>query len=176
MTMKLPILRRATDPAESPDRSALVPNGVRVVGWFWLAGVPVGFATGVMEFIQALQGGSLSIALPAGVGLSGWAIGRGLLRGNPRAWRWARRIAALAVAASLLVSSILLFADPDTVTLSFPWGARDAALWESVLLAGFVAVISGWQFLALNSRAAQAVYDPPAGVAGDDAHQHSAGE
>lgn len=172
--MKLPILRRSKVPADSPDRSALVPNGVRVVGWFWLAGVPVGCATGVMEFVQALQGGNLSIALPAGVGLSGWAIGRGLLRGNHRAWRWARRIAALAVAASVLGSSILLFADPNTVTLSFPWGTRDAALWESVLLAGFVAVIGGWQFLALNSRAAQAVYDPPAGVAGDDAHQQSA--
>jgi len=113
-----------------------------------------------MEFIQALQGGNLSIALPAGVGVSGWAIGRGLLRGNRRTWRWARRFAALAVVASLLVSSIFLFADPDTVTLSFPWGTREAALWESVLLVGFVAVIGGWQFLALNSRAARAAYDP----------------
>lgn len=158
--MKLPTVRRSTDLADEPDRSALVPSSARAVGWFWLAGVPVGLVTGAMEFIQALQGGNLSIALPAGVGLSGWAIGRGLLRGNRRAWRWARRVAALAVVASLLVSSIFLFADPDTVTLSFPWGTRDAALWESALLVGFVALIGGWQFFALNSRAARAAYDP----------------
>ena len=158
--MKLTTLRRSTDLSESLDRSALVPSSARAVGWFWLAGVPVGLVTGVMEFIQALQGGNLLIALPAGVGLSGWAIGRGLLRGNRRAWRWARRIAALVVIATVLVSALFLFSDPDTVTLSFPWGTRDAALWEAVLLFGCVAAIGVWQFLALNSRAARAAYDP----------------
>ena len=73
--MKSPSIRR--DPVRGEivaDRSVLVPKGARAVGWFWLAGVPIGFVSGVVELIQSLQGGDLSIALPAGVGLSGWGV------------------------------------------------------------------------------------------------------
>jgi hypothetical protein len=112
-----------------------------------------------MEFIGSLQGGDLSVALPAGVGLSGWAIGTGLLNGNRRAWRWARRIAALAILASLLVGAFTLSADPDTLTLDFPWGTHDADKWEAMLLFGLVAAIGGWQFFSLNCEAARAAYD-----------------
>ena len=110
-----------------------------------------GFVAGVMEFIGSLQGGDLSIALPAGVGISGWAIGRGLLRGNRRAWRWARRIAALVMVASALVGAVALFADADTMTLDFPWGTRDAGKREAILLLGVMAFIGAWQFFSLSS-------------------------
>lgn len=136
-----------------------VPTSARAVGWFWLAGVPIGLVTGVMEFIGSLQGGDLSVALPAGVGLSGWAIGTGLLKGNRRAWRWARRIAALAILAPLLLAAVTLSADPDTLTLDFPWGTNDADKWEAMLLFGLVAVIGAWQFFSLNGEAARAAYD-----------------
>ena len=158
--MRLPSLKRDPFGGDVEDRSALVPTNARAVGWFWLAGVPIGFIGGVIEFIQSLQGGDLSIALPAGVGISGWAIGRGLLKGNRRAWRWARRIAALAMFGSVLVCAVALFADPDTLTLDFPWGARDAGKWEVVLLLGILAIIGGWQFFSLNSKAARAAFDP----------------
>ena len=118
--MRLPSLRRDPFRSEVENRSALVPTNARAVGWFWLAGLPIGFIGGVIEFIQSLQGGDLSIALPAGVGISGWAIGRGLLKGNRRAWRWARRIAGLVMFASVLMCAVALFADPDTLTLDFP--------------------------------------------------------
>ena len=80
--MRLPAFTRTPHPADRPGRSVIVPTSARAVGWFWLAGVPIGLVTGVMDFVQFLQGGDLSIALPVGVGLSGWSIGRGLLRGN----------------------------------------------------------------------------------------------
>jgi hypothetical protein len=156
--MKLP-LPRPSRILEQPDRSDLVPGNARAVGWFWLAAVPVGFVTGVIEFIGALQGGGLSIALPVGVGLSGWAIGRGLLRGNRRAWLWARRLAALATLGAILVVAIVLFADPESVTLEFPWGTHEAAKWESLLFLGLVAGVGAWQFLALNGTAARTAYD-----------------
>jgi len=160
--VRLPSIRRDSDRGEAvADRSALVPNSARAVGWFWLAGVPIGFVTGVMEFIKSLQGGDLSIALPAGVGLSGWAIGRGLMRGNRRAWLWARRIAGLVMFGSALMCAVALLADPDTLTLDFPWGTRAAGKWEAILLLGVAAVIGGWQFFSLNSQAARAAYDPP---------------
>ena len=160
--MKFPSIRRDLVRGEVvADRSVLVPKGARAVGWFWLAGVPIGFVSGVVEFIQSLQGGDFSIALPAGAGLSGWAIGRGLLKGNRRAWLWARRIAAIVMCGSLLVCAVSLFADPDTLTLDLPWGTRDAGKWEAIVLLGIVAVIGGWQFLSLNSEEARAAYDPP---------------
>jgi hypothetical protein len=160
--VKLPSLRRDRSGEEIEDRSALVPTGARAVGWFWLAGVPIGFVTGVMEFIETLQGGDLSIALPAGVGLSGWAMGRGLLKGNRRAWRWARRIAALVMVGSALGCAVVLFADPETLTLDFPWGTHDAdSKWEAILLLGIMAFVGAWQFFSLNSEAARAAFDPP---------------
>jgi hypothetical protein len=159
--MKLPTLRSSPNLAQ-PDRSDLVPGSAKGVGWFWLAAVPVGFVTGAIELMGSLQGGDLSIALPVGVGLSGWAIGRGLLRGNRRAWLWARRLAAVATVGSVLVGLAVLFADPSSVTLELPWGQREAAKWESLLLLGLVAGVGGWQFLALNSRAARTAYDPSA--------------
>jgi hypothetical protein len=147
--------------AELEDRSALVPAGARAVGWFWLAGVPIGFVSGVMELIKMLQGGDLSIALPAGVGLSGWAIGRGLLKGNRRAWRWARRIAALVMFGSVLGCAVVLFADPETLTIDFPWGTHDAdSKWEAILLLAIMAFVGAWQFLSLNTEAARAAFDP----------------
>jgi hypothetical protein len=146
---------------EIEDRAELVPPGARAVGWFWLAGVPIGFVSGVMEFIRMLQGGDLSIALPAGVGLSGWAIGRGLLKGSRRAWRWARRIAALVMFGSVLGCAVVLFADPDTLTLDFPWGTHDAdSKREAILLLGIMAFVGVWQFFSLNSEAARAAFDP----------------
>jgi len=158
--MKLPTLRPSPK-LKQPDRSDLVPGSAKGVGWFWLAAVPVGFVAGVMEFIGSLQGGDLSIALPVGVGLSGWAIGRGLLRGNRRAWLWARRLAAVATVGSVMVGLTVLIADPSSVTLEFPWGPREAAKWESLLFLGLVAGVGGWQFLVLNSKASQTAYDPP---------------
>jgi hypothetical protein len=140
-----------------------VPASTRAVGWFWLAGVPIGFVTGVMEFVGSLQGGDLSIALPAGVGLSGWAIGTGLLKANRRAWRWARRIAVLVMLASILAGAATLFADPDTLTVDFPWGSREAYKWEALMLFGIVAAIGAWQFFSLNSKAARAAFNPPPG-------------
>ena len=166
--MRFPSIRR--DPVRGEvvaDRSVLVPKGARAVGWFWLAGVPIGFVSGVVEFVQSLQGGDFSIALPAGAGLSGWAIGRGLLRGNRRVWLWARRIAGLVMFASVLVGAIALFADPETLTLDFPWGTRDAGKWEAILLLGLAALIGGWQFVSLNSEAARAAYEPPTGEAAE---------
>ena len=159
--MRLPSIRRDPLDGEIEDRSALVPTNARAVGWFWLAGVPIGFVSGVMEFIESLQGGDLSIALPAGVGISGWAIGRGLLKGNRRAWRWARRIGGLVMFSSVVVCAVALLADPDTLTLDFPWGTRDAGKWEAIVLLGLAAVIGGWQFFSLSSQAARAAYDPP---------------
>lgn len=159
--MKFPPIRRDHFRSDAEDRSAPVPTRARAVGWFWLAGVPIGFVAGVMEFVGSLQGGDLSIALPAGVGISGWAIGRGLLRGNRRAWRWARRIAALVMVASALVCAVALFADPDTLTLDFPWGTRDAGKWEAILLLGVMAVIGAWQFFSLNSETTRIAFDPP---------------
>ena len=160
--MRLPSLRCDRSGEEIEDRSALVPTGARAVGWFWLAGVPIGFVTGVMEFIRSLQGGDLSIALPAGVGLSGWAIGRGLLKGTRRAWRWARRIAALVMFGSVLGCAVVLFADPETLTLDLPWGTHDAdSKWEAILLLGIMAFVGAWQFFSLNSEAARAAFDPP---------------
>lgn len=159
--MKLPSLRRDRFGAVE-DRSALVPTGARAVGWFWLIGVPVGFISGVMEFVKSLEGGDLSIALPAGVGISGWAIGRGLLKGNRRAWRWARRIAAAVTCVSVLVSVLALFANPDTLTVDFPWGTREAGKWEAIMMLGCMAVVGAWQFVSLNSKAARAAYDPHA--------------
>ncbi len=160
--MKLPSLRRDRSGEEIEDRSELVPTGARAVGWFWLAGVPIGLVAGVREFIETLQGGDLSIALPAGVGLSGWAMGRGLLKGNRRAWRWARRIAALVMVGSALGGAVVLFADPETLTLDFPWGTHDAdSKWEAILLLGIMAFVGAWQFFSLNSEAARAAFDPP---------------
>jgi len=159
--VRLPSIRRDGLRSQVEDRSELVPASARAVGWFWLAGVPIGFVTGVMEFIRSLQGGDLSIALPAGVGLSGWAIGRGLLKGNRRSWRWARRIAGLVMFGSVLVCTVALFADPDTLTLDFPWGTRDADKWEAILLLGIAAIIGAWQFFSLNNEAARAAFDPP---------------
>ena len=160
--MRFPSIRRDPLRGQVEDRSELVPPGARAVGWFWLAGVPIGFVTGVMEFIRSLQGGDLSIALPAGVGLSGWAIGRGLLKGNRRAWRWARRIAALVMFGSVLGCAVVFFANPDTLTLDFPWGTHDAdSKWEAILLLGIAAIIGAWQFFSLNSEAARAAFDPP---------------
>ncbi len=160
--MKLPSLRRDRSGEEIEDRSELVPTGARAVGWFWLAGVPIGLVAGVREFIETLQGGDLSIALPAGVGLSGWAMGRGLLKGNRRAWRWARRIAALVMFGSVLGCVVVLFADPETLTLDFPWGTHDAdSKWEAILLLGIMAFVGAWQFFSLNSEAARAAFDPP---------------
>ena len=159
--MRLPSILRDPLRGEVEDRSELVPTSARAVGWFWLAGVPIGFVTGAMELIRSLQGGDLSIALPAGVGLSGWAIGRGLLKGNRRAWRWARRIGALVMFGSVAVCTVALFANPDTLTLDFPWGTRDADKWEAILLLGIAAIIGAWQFFSLNSEAARAAFDPP---------------
>ena len=159
--MRLPSFRRDPLRGQVEDRSELVPPGARAVGWFWLAGVPIGFVTGVMEFIRSLQGGDLSIALPAGVGLSGWAIGRGLLKGNRRAWRWARRIGALVMFGSVAVCTVALFANPDTLTLDFPWGTRDADKWEAILLLGIATIVGAWQFFSLNSEAARAAFDRP---------------
>ena len=159
--MRLPSILRDPLRGEVEDRSELVPTSARAVGWFWLAGGPIGFVTGAMELIRSLQGGDLSIALPAGVGLSGWTIGRGLLKGNRRAWRWARRIAALVMFGSVLGCAVVLFAEPDTLTLDFPWGTRDADnKWEAILLLGIVAITGAWQFFSLNSEAARAAFDP----------------
>ena len=162
--LKLPSIRKSPLHGEDEDRLELVPTSARAVGWFWLAGVPIGFVSGVLEFIEALEGGDLSIALPAGVGLSGWAIGRGLLKGNRRAWRWARRIAALVMVGSVLGCAVVLFANPDTLTLDFPWGTHDADnKWEAILLLGIVAITGAWQFFSLNNEAARAAFDPPPG-------------
>ena len=160
--MRLPSIRRDPLHRQVEDRSELVPASARAVGWFWLAGVPLGFVTGVMEFIRSLQGGDLSIALPAGVGLSGWAIGRGLLKGNRRAWSWARRIAALVMFGSVLGWAVVLFSNPDTLTIDFPWGARDAdSKREAILLLGIMAITGAWQFFSLNGEAARAAFNPP---------------
>lgn len=159
--MKLP-LPRGSKFHEGEDRSALVPAAARAVGWFWLAAAPVGFVAGALEFARSIQGGGLSIALPIGVGISGWALGRGLLRGNRRAWRWARRIAVLMLVGSVLLGAIVLFADPESVTVDLPWGTREAAVLESLLLFGLIAVTAGWQLLSLSSTAARAAYDPSA--------------
>ena len=82
-------------------------------------------------------------------------------------WLWARRIAGLVMFASVLVGAIALFADPETLTLDFPWGTRDAGKWEAILLLGLAALIGGWQFVSLNSEAARAAYEPPTGEAAE---------
>ena len=60
------------------------------------------------------------------------------------------------------LGAVILFANPDTLTLDFPWGTHDAASkWEAILLIGIVAITGAWQFFSLNNEAARAAFDPP---------------
>ena len=159
--MKLPILGRKADRTELVEARPAIPANVRAVGWFWLAGVPIGFVSGIVEIVQSLRAGGLSVAVPVSIGVSGWAIGRGLLTGSRRAWRWARRIAGAVTLVTTVLIVLMLVTRPDNLQLEMPWGSRAAERWQAILLLTAMAVLGAWQFLSLNSAAARRVFDPP---------------
>lgn len=138
-----------------------IPRGIRIIAWFWLFAAALGFVGSVIEFVQALRdGGTLNIALPVGVGLSGWALGRGLLRGKRRAWLWTRRL-AFVLPLVLAIGIALMMAFPEGAQLSFPGGTRSVRPWDSlVLLPGTGLVLFFcWQFVVLNRPETRQFYD-----------------
>lgn len=162
--MKLPALRRKADPEPLTEAPPVVPPEVRTVGWMWLAVAPIGFVSGLVEFFQSLQSGGLSVALPIGIGMSGWSIGRGLLKGNRRAWRWARRLAAftaLASTAGALAACVAWILGTGGMEITSALGNTPTEPWVVMLLFVAFAIVGGWQYRSLSSAAARSVFDLP---------------
>lgn len=138
----------------------VLPRGIRVIAWFWLLAAALGAVGGVIEFVQTLRGsGTLNVVLPAGVGVSGWALGRGLLRGTRRAWLWARRLAAV-VSVVLPIMIVLMMLSPETAQLSFPGGTRSVRPWDPLVLVPGTGLVLFffWQLVALNRHETRQFY------------------
>ena len=137
-----------------------LPPQVRFIAGFYLFSSLVGVVSAIARTIQALQGGMIQIALPVGVGLSAWAIGRGLLRGRRRAWWWARLIAGITPVMTIVFMTLLLFfADEAKVTT--PWGTSSMVPVQNPWLLASVALVAlffSWQLWILTRPAVKRIY------------------
>ncbi|ANM29184.1 hypothetical protein ABI59_05615 [Acidobacteria bacterium Mor1] len=148
--------RSETSAAPLPD----LPPAVRFISGFYYFAALVGVAGAVSRTIQAFQGGAVMIALPIGVGMSAWAIGRGLRRGSRRSWWWARLFAGITPLLTIAFGMVLLFVG-NQVTYSTPFGpAGEISSRSPWLLAALLVVIAfwSWQFWSLTRPAVKQIF------------------
>lgn len=129
-----------------------------MIGWFYIAAGPLGVIGETVGLIQWLRGGGvLDLPIPLAAGLSGWAIGRGLLRGNHRAWRWARGIARLALAVVALMA-LMVFTSTGALSVSLPIGEMEVGRGGAALFTALMGAFWAWQIAILRSPEAKQAF------------------
>lgn len=142
-------------------RTSGLPLGVRIVGWFYITAAVSGLVSAPMEWISEFRAGTLII--PLGIGVPAFFVGRGLLRGNHRAWWIARAVAIVAILTTLVVVVVGLIR-PDLGEVSGPFGfQRPARPWDPLLLAIGVGHLAfwGWQYYVLSRSNTKRLFGSP---------------
>lgn len=137
--------------AHDPETARWISTRIRLIAGLYVVASVLGFVAGAIELAQAISAGGFLLNVPIGIGISGGAISRGLVRRSRRAWKWARRISIVAVVGTTITSALILaFTEQAEFTV---FGiAREVRPWDPVVLTWLVVtvLVFGWQYRVLS--------------------------
>ncbi len=144
------------------EETGQIPTSVKIIAYFFIAAALAGFITGILEFIDGLQSGMVMAGLPLGIGLSGSALGHGLLTKKHRSWKWARRLAMVAIIGFILILAVFV-SFPENAEVTVPWSTqpvREAGIDVWLFFVGMLGFWI-WQYRVLSSTKVRALYKKP---------------